>query len=229
MALYWRGKLSLEDPLLKAFWEKEPDALRGHALGYVGGAFQQTHGEIPGEIFERLKLLWAARLAWAKQAQSSEFGKEMAAFGRWFVSDKFDRGWATAQLLESLQLAHQTVHEDLVLEHLERTVEIHPVESVQCLRILVEGDREGRTLYAGRNHVRRILEVHCKVPSLGRMRRGSSTILAAEGFWRFGICSKVALRMRTEPARLLRSYLRKGDRRQCAGRGKLAGLPYRQL
>ncbi|MBT9260256.1 MAG: hypothetical protein KM310_10995 [Clostridiales bacterium] len=186
MAFYWRGKLSLEDPLFTAFWEKATDALRGHALGYVGRALKQTIGEIPAEVLDRLTQLWAVRLARAKQSQSrADLVKEMAAFGWWFVSDKFDVGWAIAQLSESLQLVHQTDPYHRVLEYLERTVETHPVESIQCLRLIAEGDREGWNLSAGRDHVRRILEVALRNPTAGEEAERIIHYLGSRGFLEF--------------------------------------------
>jgi|LFRM01.1.fsa_nt_gb hypothetical protein len=186
MVFYWRGKLSLEDPLLRTFWEKAPDGVRGHAIEFVGRALKQTEGDIPAEIFERLKQLWELRLAIAKKAQQpSDFEKEMAAFGWWFVSDKFDVGWAIAQLAESLQLVHQTDLDHMVLEHLARTVETHPVESAQCLRIIAEADREGWTLSAGRDHIRRILEVALRNPTVGKEAERIIHYLGSRGFLEF--------------------------------------------
>lgn len=186
MVFYWRGKLSLEDPLFTAFWEKATDALRGHALGYVGRALKQTIGEIPAEVLDRLTQLWAVRLARAKQSQSrADLVKEMAAFGWWFVSDKFDVGWAIAQLSESLQLVHQTDLDHMVLEHLARTVETHPVESAQCLRIIAEGDREGWNLSAARDHVRRILEVALRNPTAREEAERIIHYLGSRGFLEF--------------------------------------------
>lgn len=186
MVFYWRGKLSLENPLLTAFWEKAPDGLRGHAIEFVGRALKQTEGDIPAEILDRRKQLWELRLAIAKKAQQpSDFEKEMAAFGWWFVSDKFDVGWAIAQLSESLQLVHQTDLDHMVLEHLARTVETHPVESAQCLRIIAEGDREGWNLSAGRDHVRRILEVALRNPTAGEEAERIIHYLGSRGFLEF--------------------------------------------
>lgn len=189
MVFYWRGKLSLGDPLLTAFWEKATDPLRAHALGHVGRALEQTSGEIPAEVFDRLTQLWTVRLARAKQAQSpADFAKEMAAFGWWFVSDKFDAAWAIAQLSESLQFVRQTNHDHLdriVLEHLARTVETYPVESAQCLRIIAEGDREGWNLSAGRDHIRRILEVALQNPTSGEEAERIIHYLGSRGFLEF--------------------------------------------
>jgi len=186
MVFYWRGKLSLEGPLLTAFWEKAPDGLRGYAIKFVGRALKQTEGYIPAEILDRFKQLWELRLAIAKNAQQpSDFEKEIAAFGWWFVSDKFDVGWAIAQLYESLQLVHQTDPEHMVLEHLARTVENHPVESAQCLRIIAEGDRESWELYTSRDHIRRILEVALRNPTAGKEAERIIHYFGSRGFLEF--------------------------------------------
>lgn len=186
MVFYWGGKLSLGDLLLTAFWEKAPDGLRGHAIEFVGRALKQTEGDIPAKILDRLKQLWELRLAIAKKAQQpSDFEKEMAAFGWWLVSDKFDVAWAIAQLSESLQLVHQTEPEHMVLEHLARTVESHPVESAQCLRIIAEGDREGWKLYASRDHIRRILEVALRNPTAGNEAERIIHNLGSRGYLEF--------------------------------------------
>lgn len=186
MEFYWRGKLSLEDPLLTAFWEKATDALRGHALAFVGQALKRTEGDIPAKIPDRLKQLWGRRLATAKKAQqASDFEREMAAFGWWFVSDKFDVGWAIAQLSESLQLVRRTDPEHMVLEHLARTVESYPLESAECLRRIAEGDREGWALYARRDHVRRILEVALQNPTARQEAERIIHYLGSRGFLEF--------------------------------------------
>ncbi|MDI6869714.1 MAG: hypothetical protein QMD88_09135 [Coprothermobacterota bacterium] len=186
MAFYWRGKLSLEDPLFTAFWEKATDAIRGHAFGYVGRALQQTSGEIPAGILDRLKQLWEGRLARAKQSPSrSNFVEEIAAFGWWFVSEKFDPGWALAQLSESLQLVRRTDPEHMVLEHLARIVDSYPLESALCLMMIAEGDREGWNLYAGRNHVRKILEVALRNPTSEDEAKRIINYLGSRGFLEF--------------------------------------------
>jgi hypothetical protein len=186
MVFYWRGKLSLDDPLLTAFWEKASDTLRGHAFSFVGRALKQTSGEIPAEVLDRLTQLWEVRLALAKQFQSpADLVKEMAAFGWWFVSDKFDVGWAIAQLSESLRLVHKTEPDHMVLEHLAKSVETHPMESAECLRMIAEGDREGWNLYASRDHVRRILEVALQNPTAGEEAKRIIHYLGSRGFLEF--------------------------------------------
>jgi hypothetical protein len=166
MVFYWRGKLLLDDPLLASFWKNAPGGLRAHALEFAGRALKQTEGDIPAEILDRLKQLWEVRLATAKApGQASNFEKEMAAFGWWFVSGRFEVDWAIGQLSESLRLARKSKPDHMVLERLATTAQTHPRESVECLRMVAEGDREGWHLHAGRDHVRSILEAGLKHPS----------------------------------------------------------------
>jgi hypothetical protein len=186
MVFYGRGKLSLDNPLLASFWKNAPDDLRAHALEFVGRALKGTEGDVPAEILDRLKQLWEVRLDTAKKAQQpSDFEKEMAAFGWWFVSGKFDVKWAIGQLLEALRLARKANPDHMVLEHLARAAQKHPRESVECLRILAEADREGWELYAGRDHVRRILEAGLQHPSTADEAKRVINYLGSRGFLEF--------------------------------------------
>lgn len=186
MVFYWRGLLSPDDLLFTTFWEKAPVSLRGHALRFIGQALRRTEEAIPPEILERLKNLWEMRLENAKSAQQSlDHMHEMAAFGWWFVSDKFDRDWAMAQLLESLRLAKRTDPDHWVLEHLIRTVKTHPVQSVQCLKIIVEECREMWTLYAGEEEIRQILSVALQNPNTRKTAEGIVHYLGSRGFLEF--------------------------------------------
>lgn len=159
MVFYWRGTLSLEDPLLTDFWRKASGALREYAISFIGRVLTQTHEEIPQEIVERLKRLWEVRLEAAKRSPSrAEFAKELAAFGWWFASEKFDVSWALENLLESLYLVHKIEPTSIVLEHLGKTVQKYPLQSVRCLKMIAEGDQDGWEIHLGINHIRSILE-----------------------------------------------------------------------
>jgi hypothetical protein len=186
MVFYWRGKLLPDDPLLASFWKNDPDGLRCHALEFVGRALMQTEGDIPTEILDRLKQLWGMRLATAKKAQEfSDFAKEMSAFGWWFVSGKFDVDWAIGQLSESLRLARKSAPDHMVLEHLATAAQTHPQESVECLRMVAEGDRDGWNLQVGRDHVRRILEVGLQHPGAADEAKRVIHYLGRRGFREF--------------------------------------------
>lgn len=159
MVFYWRGRLLLDDPLSACFWEKASDAVRAHALAFVGQSLKQTEGDISAAILDRLKKLWEQRLAVAKGAQQpSDFHEELAAFGWWFVSGKFDREWSLTHLLASLRLVHKAEPTHMVLEHLTKTAETHPLLSINCLKLIAEGDQDGWELYGSREDIRMIIQ-----------------------------------------------------------------------
>ena len=64
MLFYWHGELDLQDPngLLSFFYEKAPSSLRAHALESVGRMLQNSENDVPEEVIQRLKCLWASRL-----------------------------------------------------------------------------------------------------------------------------------------------------------------------
>lgn len=186
MVFYWRGKISLDDPLFADFWGKSPDIVRAHALQFVGQALKQTEEDIPPEILHRLKQLWEWRLSEAKKAQRpSDFEKEIAAFGWWFVSGKFDVCWALDRLFTSLQIVHRTDPAHTVLEHLAKIAETHPLKAVCCLRLIAEGDREGWEIYASRDHVRKILQLGLQDPNARREAERIINYLGSRGFLGF--------------------------------------------
>ncbi len=186
MAFYWRGRLGLDDPLLAAFWQRATDGLRAHAITFVGRSLERTEGDVPEKILERLKQLWERRLAAARQAQdASDFVEEMTAFGWWFVSGKLDVDWALAQLSASLRLTRKSEPDQMVLERLAETAQTHPRESVECLRMIAEGDREGWSIYASRDHVRTILEAGLRNPGTAEDARRVVNYLGSRGFLDF--------------------------------------------
>ncbi|MBC7185948.1 MAG: hypothetical protein H5U38_02830 [Calditrichaeota bacterium] len=186
MVFYWRGKLSLDDPLFVDFWKNAPDALRAHSLAFVGRTFEQTKGGVAAETLDRLKQLWERRLAAAKEAQRpSDFGKEIAAFGWWFVSGKFDIDWALDQLLASTEHVGKTEPTRRVVEALARTAETHSLKSLKSLNLISKGDREGWNLYASRKHVRRILQLAMENPDAKEEAEGLIHYLGSRGFLDF--------------------------------------------
>lgn len=183
MEFHWRGKLPMDDLLLTTFWEKAPDTLRGHALEFVGRALKQTEEEIPEEIIERLKNLWESRLEQARRSMSPhEFAKELAAFGWWFVSEKFDADWTLDQLIASLQIAGKMEPVHMVLEQLAKTAETHPLKSVECLKMLVEADTEGWELYVAQDHIQQIIKSALKAPNVKQEAERVIHYLGSRGF-----------------------------------------------
>ena len=99
MFMYYSGKLNLEDELILAFYTKSSDKIRGHALHYLGYSLYSDKGIAP-EILERVRALCNVRLAAIKNAtDKSVHRSELAAFGWWFASAKFDDTWSLSHLI----------------------------------------------------------------------------------------------------------------------------------
>lgn len=184
MMFHSLGKLSLEDPLMAAFWEKAPDVLRWYAVGFVGNKLRQTKNKIHPEILSRLERLWERRLEIIERSPSpSEFAKEISAFGRWFASGKFDTGWAVVQLRQSLRFATDLDDCPGVLERLRETAKTHPVESVECLRRIADLDPE--CLYKECDRVKEILTAALAKPEAREEARKAISRLASRGLVEF--------------------------------------------
>jgi hypothetical protein len=163
MTFYWRGYLNFDTPdgILSTFYEKASADLRGHALSEEGRRLHNTKTveQIPSEVLDRLRALWERRLASAQaDAHPEAYAAELSAFGWWFASAKFEDAWAIDQLMATLKISPsmQTV-DHLVSERLAALAAAMPQETVECLRLLAEGDTEGWRLYAWRGHARTIL------------------------------------------------------------------------
>lgn len=160
MTLYWRGKLSLDEPdgLLMRFYAKASDSLCSHALAFVGRSLHRTEEEVASQILDGLKVLWERRLNVARTVTPpTSHTAELAAFGSWFVSAKFDDAWAIVQLEEALKLAVSVEPDHLVVERLATLAAVMPAHAVECLSLIIEADKEGWHIHGWREHMRTIL------------------------------------------------------------------------
>ncbi len=161
MILYARGQVGFDDSdgLFTYFLQKAPGDVRGHAIWLVGRNFIEIEGEIPSEVLERLKELWFHRINEARNSESkAPYISELSSFGGWFASAKFDNSWAIAQLREALQLAGSVEPYHLVLERLAKLAPSMPVIAIECLGLMIEGDKKRHHLYSWHEHMRAILE-----------------------------------------------------------------------
>jgi len=161
MILYARGQIGFDDKdgLFAHFWKKAPGDVRGHAIWVVGRDFNEIDEEIPSEVLERLKALWSERINEARDAESkAPYTSELSAFGGWFASTKFDDQWAITQLRDALKLVGSTEPYHRVLERLATLALSMPAIAVECLGLMVEGDKKRRYAYSWHEHMRAILE-----------------------------------------------------------------------
>jgi len=162
MLHYAWGKSSLdhEDSLITRFFTAASPGLRASAIGFVGEDLRVTEGSIDGEILSRLQTLWNSRLEVARRPGSvSNYRDEMAAFGWWFASGKFDEEWSLTQLREVLLLEKKVDGDDFVVERLAALAPKYPRIVVECLGLMIEGDEEGYGVEMWRDSAQELLRV----------------------------------------------------------------------
>ena len=160
MVLYWWGEVELEKGggLLRRFFDRASPAHRARALRFLGTVLGDHDGPIATEIRDRLEALWAYRFSQAQAATSpDEHGGEMEAYGRWFISGKFDDRWAIDQLRAALELYPKTEMDHEVVERLATRSNDSPMEAVMCARRMCEGDQEGWMIPMWNESLRQIL------------------------------------------------------------------------
>lgn len=159
MVFYYRGKLELTDPqgLFSQFWLKALPGLRAIALEFIGRSLKQIEEEISSGIIDRLKRLWLQRLETGRNSdQPDNYNSEMAAFTWWINSGKFETAWALDRLKDALEIATET-NNFFWPEVLSESISLSPIETMQCLKMLVEKDRTGWQIHGWNDELREVL------------------------------------------------------------------------
>ena len=185
MFLYWTGKLGLDgDGLLDQFFQDASPELRGHAIDFVGNSLCHTEEPVPAEVLGRLKCLFESRYDQAKRSEQIEpFEKELAAYGWWFASGKFDVQWSLLYLKNVLELRGNVESEHLVLEQLASMATELSEPVVECLEKIVESDKKGWRLPVWTESIRKILATALRASDEASKRaRHLINKLAARGY-----------------------------------------------
>ena len=184
MILYWRGKIAFDekDEILEKFFEKSQDELRGHALDFIGRSLDNAE-KIETEVIDRLKLLWQRRLKFAKKNLKNH-KKEMAAFGYWFQSAKFEDEWSIKQLEEALEISGSS---DLSYSLIKRLLElspVHPYDVLICLKIMIANEEDGYRNIGWNDDMKKILFATSKNPDqkIKELAKEIINKLVASGF-----------------------------------------------
>jgi hypothetical protein len=160
MVCYWTGRIDFDTPdgLLREFYKRAPDVVRGHAIWFIGTSVPGWT-DAPPEAFARLQTLFNRRLTECKAAASPDTcGKELRSFGHWFTSEKFDEQWSIDTLVAALEIAKKVEPNMTVVKRLADLCPKYPVQCVAALRFMIEGDREGWLLLGVEDDARRVLK-----------------------------------------------------------------------
>ena len=158
MLVYGREDIGLEHDVLRDFYQKAPDAVRAEAMAFVGRSLKEQQPTGLSEVVPRFVKLWDWRFATAKQSEHVEtYREELAAFGGWFACGKFEDGWVMEQLLEVLRLVKKAEPDHLVMDRFVETAARMPEQTVECLRLKIEGNQDYWKFYSWRDESRKIL------------------------------------------------------------------------
>jgi hypothetical protein len=194
MALYWRGTIQLEHPLLRRFFERAPGKRRGRAMWFITRSADQAGAELDPETHARLDALWEWRID--AGAAAPDCGEELNWFGYYITHVVGSARWQLENLLEVLRARVRVMDSRLVVR-LGEMSDVWPVLAFDCYDLLLNLDRRDRYL-VHENSGRRILcnalltaERHVAVRALVNS-------LATEGILTFrdvlsGACDEVAV------------------------------------
>ena len=157
--LFARSRIDLEDPLLTGFFEEAAVSVRAAAIRDVGHGLGEITGPPADTVEDRLRDLWVYRLSAAREnAKAEDPNEELAAFGLWFASGKFDAAWSLECFRETLELTNGRAASHWgVPKRLSALCEGYPQETVECLELAVFGASEAQQVLLLSEPVRVVL------------------------------------------------------------------------
>lgn len=150
IAAYARGLIGIgsEASLIVRFFSVASESLAAHSIAYVGRGLRDKEGHVRGEVLTRMTALWEWRVIVLSGAGVTPVGsKELAAFGWWYSSGKFDPEWAIEALQKTLTLGGKSEPEHLVLERLAEDARLRPGIATNCLRLILDGAPDYWNIY----------------------------------------------------------------------------------
>ena len=190
MVLYGRGQLVLDSPssLLAKFWRIAPASLRSHALSFIGRSLANSEEQVPDIVITRFVDLWEHRLKSLERGLMADNDpSELSSFGWWFILEVFDPAWALNQLYRSLKIVSETDPAHLVVEKLAKIAPQFSKESVQCLELLIKGDKNGWKIGLWRDSGKTVLAIALESHDESVMKSAEELInfLMSRGYFEF--------------------------------------------
>lgn len=181
MTFYWHGHFSLEEEtgLLRRFFVEAPDKIRAEAHAFIGRSLANTPDPIEPLVLSRLQSLWVWRFEEAKEDPPCHHA-ELRAFGWVFYANKFEAGWLVENLLGVLRLT-KTIDPDYhVLERLSDYAANFPIEVLDCVKILIEGQTSSIELSCWEDELRGIF-IHTRQNPELQVRKFSDEVIERLG------------------------------------------------
>lgn len=160
MTFYWWGTLDVDEPegLFVQFFMHASKPLRRYSFEYVGRSLFTAKESISLEVLARLQRLWEWFIERvSKPGMQETIIPELAAFGWWFSSGKFNDSWALMQLEKVLEFNEKIDMPDKVVERLAQLSAKMPQQTVTCLSLLMQAERDIWVTAEWKKHVRTLL------------------------------------------------------------------------
>lgn len=134
---YSRGKIKLEDDLLKKLFKKRPKD--GSAMiSLIGRWCCNDNNPVPKEFLGRFKNLWDWRMKNSAELPISV--EEYQSFKWWYKSGLFDRKWALEQLLESAKKSGEERRPEIFIigEKLFEDLQNYPETAWEVIKLILK-------------------------------------------------------------------------------------------
>jgi hypothetical protein len=132
----------MPEELLEQFFRDASDAVRQHAMWFVGNEVSRPLSEVPAEIKNRGLAYWERRLEEAeKSAEPDRFRRELGVIGQWCFHAVVDESWLRKQLLRMLRAGFVPTDALVVVEWLHGVAERDIDLAVEVLSPLLRHPR----------------------------------------------------------------------------------------
>jgi len=174
---YWRGTISLEDPLLLTFWRNAGTEARRHVIDFLGRSIKEFPNVTP-DVESRLMAFWDFASAEAAAAESLD---ELAPFGWWFGSRALPVRWRVNHLLTLLREKVKPDPAFVVAEELPAVAEQEPRDAVTALRRFLELEDRLWSFDAWNEHIENVLEIALHDPDARQIAEDTAHWLGSLG------------------------------------------------
>jgi hypothetical protein len=151
---YWRGTISLEDPLLRTYWQHAPTEARRHVIDFLGRSVNELP-ELERDVEARLLAFWDFADAEATRTENFD---ELAPFAWWFGSKALPVRWRLDHLLALLRKRVKAEPAFAVAEELPAVAEQEPRDAVEALRRLLELEQRLWSFDSWREQIEQVLQ-----------------------------------------------------------------------
>ena len=169
---YVVGELELDgvDGLLKRYYADAPSAARTQLASTIGRDLANITDK---DVLARLATIWDARNS---AASASGNAAELAAFGTWFASGRFDDQWVLSKLARAIAPEHRLEDEERVLPRLAALAPSHVSDCVTILEKWVRTEPTPWTLSKTEQDMRRIVSAGFASGNAGTVQAAKTII-----------------------------------------------------